>query len=81
MNVQWVGSARDDIQALVPKGLRAGLRDKMRSLMWVRQGMRCQNERYGDCHFVHYRQWLVMYLPLAEDEIAVVGVEYNYGAD
>jgi hypothetical protein len=58
---------------------RKPLREYLRSLVFVGQGMRCTSEQYSDCYFIKFKYWYVMYRAVSEGHVDVVAVQYNYG--
>jgi plasmid stabilization system protein ParE len=79
MKVRWTRAALADVRTVVPEGFRPHLQRYLQGLVFTRQGRRCTAMRYPDAYFLKYRHWLVMYLVIGEEEIGVIGVEYNYG--
>jgi hypothetical protein len=82
MNVTFQRSALDDIKnekGGVPKQFRKPLRDFLRNMTYIGQGMRCSDPRYPDLYFIKFRNWYVLYLPLSQQQVVVVAVMYNYG--
>jgi len=82
MNVTFQRAALDDIKnekGGVPKQFRKPLRDFLRNMTYIGQGMRCSDPRYPDLYFIKFRNWYVLYLPLSQQQVVVVAVMYNYG--
>ena len=82
MKVTFQRAVLDDIKnekGGVPKQFRKPLRDFLRSMTYIGQGMHCSDPRYSKLYFIKFRSWYVLYLPISEQHIAVVAVMYNYG--
>jgi hypothetical protein len=82
MKVTFQRAALDDIKnekGGVPTQFRRPLRDFLRSMTYIGQGMRCSDLRYSDLYFIKFRNWYVLYLPISEEHIVVVAIMYNYG--
>ncbi|MEB3327800.1 MAG: hypothetical protein VKQ33_01065 [Candidatus Sericytochromatia bacterium] len=79
MKVVWTRAALADVEGCVPAGFRPALAARLQGMMFLGQGRRCLEARFQGARFLKFRYWLVMYVPVEEDTIAVVAVEYNYG--
>jgi|GEM_PF-2597476 len=82
MKVYFQQTALDDIKnehGGVPAQFREPLRDFLRNMLYVGQGMCCSDPGYSDLYFIKFRNWYVLYLPISEQQIVVIAVMYNYG--
>ncbi|MFW5666068.1 MAG: hypothetical protein ACOC2Z_11105 [Coleofasciculus sp.] len=82
MRVTFQKAALDDIRNKkggVPQQFRKPLREFLRNLVFVGQGMHCTSEKYVDLYFIKFKYWYVMYRAVSEEHIDVVAVQYNYG--
>lgn len=82
MRVTFQRAALDDIRnekGGVPPQFRKPLREFLRGLVFVRQGMRCTSEQYSDLYFIKFNYWYVMYRAVSDEHIDIVAVQYNYG--
>lgn len=79
MKVVWTKAALGDVVACVPDGFRPALSERLGRMMFASQGRRCFENKFPGARFVKFRYWIVIYVPVDDDTIAVVAVEYNYG--
>jgi len=79
MLVSWQQGALDDVRSCVPQQFRKPLRDFLSGLYYVGQGAPSDDPRYPEARYIKFRYWLVVYLPINEQHIGVLAVNYDYG--
>lgn len=81
MKVDWTTAALADVESIVPEQFRVPMLDFLERLVFIGQGRPCTDARYPDAHFIKFQFWFVMYVPVGDDGIGVIAVEYNRGQE
>lgn len=81
MNVEWTTAALADVESVVPGRFRIPLLEFLRGLLFIGQGRLCTDPRYPNASFIKFQFWFVMFVPVGDDGIGVIAVEYNRGQE
>lgn len=81
MKVEWTTAALADVEAVVPERFRLPMLEFLVGLAFVGQGRPCTDPRYPSASFIKFQFWFVMFVPVGDDGIGIIGVEYNRGQE